>query len=260
MRRAIYPSDLTDAPWKLIRPLLPKPKPGARPRTVNLRAILNGLFDIVPGGVHWRMLPHDFPPGGTVHYSYWKGRREGTWATIQHALRTKVRHQNGRHQSPSVALLDSPTVKTTAMGGPRGSDSAPRLQGRKRHLVVDTLGLLWAVVVPSAGLQDRDGAKLVLEKLQGRFSRLKVIWADGADAAVVDWAKVVCGWVRELVRKPEGLGTFQVLPRRGVVERTFGGLNRGRRLSQDSERDTGSSEAMIRLAMLHLMLKRLCHA
>jgi len=115
MRRAKYPTDLTDAQWKLIRPLLPKPKPGGRPRTVNLREILNGIFYIVRGSVQWRMLPHDFPPWGTVHSYDWKWRRDGTRETIQDALRTKVRHKNGRHKSPSAALIDSQTVKTTEM-------------------------------------------------------------------------------------------------------------------------------------------------
>ncbi|MBV8311371.1 MAG: IS5 family transposase [Planctomycetaceae bacterium] len=260
MRGAKYPTDLTDAQWKLIRPLLPKPKPGGRPRTVNLREILNGIFSIVRGGVPWRMLPHDFPPWGTVHSYYWKWRRDGTRETIQDALRTKVRHKNGRPKSPRAALIDSQTGKTTERGGPRGYDSGNRIQGRQRHIVVDSLGLLLAVVVHSVGIQDRDGAKLVWEEPQGRFSRLKLIWADGASAAVVDSAQAVCGGVLELVRKPEGSRTFQVLPRRWVVERTVGWLNRCQRLSKDDERDTGSSEAMIHLAMIHRMLKRLCRA
>jgi putative transposase len=260
MSRAKYPTDLTDAQWERIRPLLPKAKPGGRPRSVDLREVLNGIFYIVRGGIPWRMLPHDLPPWGTVHYFYWKWRRDGTWEAIQDALRTKVRHSDGRPKSPSAAIIDSQTVKTTEAGGPRGYDAGKKVNGRKRHIVVDTLGMLLAVVVHSAGIQDRDGAMLVLARLRGRFPRLKLIWADAAYAAVVAWTQAVCGWVLELVRKPEGVRTFQVLPRRWVVERTFGWLNRCRRLSKDYERVTESSEAMIHLAMIHLMLKRLCRA
>ncbi len=251
---------MSDDQWELIRPLLPKAKPGGRPRSVDLREVLNGIFYVVRGGVPWRMLPHDLPPWGTVHYYYWRWRRDGTWETIQDALRTKLRHRDDRHKSPSAAIIDSQTVKTTEVGGPRGYDAGKKINGRKRHIVVDTLGLLLAVAVHSAAVQDRDGAKPVSAGLKGRFPRLKLIRADGAYAAVVGWTRAVFGWVVELVRRPEGLRTFQVLPRRWVVERTFGWLNRSRRLSKDYERETGSSEAMIHLAMIHLMLKRLSRA
>ena len=142
MRRAKYPTDLTDAQWKLVRPLIPKPKPGGRPQSVDRREILNAVFYLVRGGIQWRMLPHDFPPWGTVHYYYRQWRRDGTWEAIQNALRTKVRHKAGRHKSPSAAIIDSQTVKTTEMGGPRGYDAGKRIKGRKRHILVDTLGLL----------------------------------------------------------------------------------------------------------------------
>ena len=257
MRRRKYPTDLTDAQWKLVQPLIPKPKPGGRPQSVDRRKILNAIFYLVRGGIQWRMLPHDFPPWGTVHYYYRQWRRDGTWEAIQNALRTKVRHKAGRHKSPSAAIIDSQTVKTTEMEAPAATTRASESR--------DVNGTSWLIpwvccslVVHSAGIQDPAGTKLVLAKIVGRFPRLRLIWTDGADQPVVGWAKSFGGWTLELVRKPKELRTFQVLPHRWKVERTLGWLNRSRRLSKDYEHDTGSSEAMVHLAMIHLMLKRLC--
>jgi putative transposase len=256
MERKHYPTDLTDEQWELVRPLLPKAKPGGRPRSVDLRAVLNGIFYVVRGGVPWRMLPGDLPPWGTVHFYYRCWRLDGTWAKILDVLRTRLRHAEGRQKSPSAAIVDTQTVRT-AQGGERGYDAAKRTPGRKRHIIVDTLGLLLAVVVHSAGVQDRDGVKLVGGRIRGRFPRLKLIWADGAYEAAVGWAQQFAAWVLELVRKPEGLKGFVVLPRRWVVERTFAWLMSSRRLARDYERHTDSSEAMVQIAMIHLMLKRL---
>jgi len=257
MGRKSYPTDLTDPQWDLIRPLLPEAKPGGRPRSVDLRAVLDGIFYVVRGGVPWRMLPHDLPPWGTVHFYYRKWRLDGTWAKVLDVLRTRLRHADGRHKSPSAAIVDSQSVRTAEGGEARGYDAGKRVPGRKRHIVVDTMGLLLAVVVHSASVQDRDGVKLVTAGLKARFPRLRLIWADGAYAAAVGWAKQFGRFVLELVRKPADQKGFVLLPRRWVVERTFAWLVRCRRLARDYERLTESSEAMVHVAMIRLMLRRL---
>src|SRR5262245_44192442 len=153
MERKCYPTDLTDEQWALVRPLLPPAKPGGRPRSVDLREVLNGILYVVRGGVSWRMLPGDLPPWGTVHFYYRCWRLDGTWERILDVLRTRIRHAEGRTKSPSAAIVDSQTVRTAHGGADRGYDAAQRSPGRKRHIIVDTLGLLLAVVVHSASLQ-----------------------------------------------------------------------------------------------------------
>ncbi len=256
MRYQRYPTDLTDEQWKLVAPLLPAAKPGGRPRSVDLREVLNGIFYVIRGGVPWRMLPHDLPPWGTVHYYYRRWRLDGPWEKILKVLRARLRHADGRKKSPSAAIVDTQTVRT-ASGGEKGYDAGKRTPGRKRHIIGDTMGLLLAVVVHSASLQDRDGVKRVGERVKGRFPRLKLIWADAAYEAAVGWAKQFGNWVLELVRKPAGQKGFVVQKRRWVVERTFSWLVRSRRLARDYERRTESSEAIVQLAMIHLMRKRL---
>jgi putative transposase len=263
MKRKPYPSDLTRTQWKRLKRLLPAAKPGGRPRSVDLRQVLNGIFYILRGGCAWRMMPHDFPPWSTCYDYFYKWRNNGAWAKINDALRTRIRHRAGRKTSPSMGIIDTQSVKTTEQGGPRGKDPHQKINGRKRHLVVDTLGMVLAAVVHSAGIQDRDGAKPVLEKLVGRFPRLKKILADGIyNGDIADWAKKLGGWILELVvRDPdepeEEKKKFKVLKWRWIVERTFAWVGRNRRMSKDYEGSEESSESWIYLAMIHLMLRRL---
>jgi putative transposase len=258
MKPKRYPSDLTRTQWKRLKRLLPPAKPGGRPRAVDLREVINGIFYILRGGCSWRMMPKDLPPWSTCYDYFRKWRHGGTWSKINDALRTQVRHRDQRTKSPSLAIIDTQSVKTTEQGGPRGKDPHKRINGRKRHLVVDTLGLVVAAVVHAADIQDRDGAKRVLGKLVGRFPRLKKILADGIyNGGIAEWAKEVGGWILELVVRPEGQKKFEVLPWRWIVERTFAWLGRYRRLSKDYEGLAESSESWIYIAMTHLMLRRL---
>jgi putative transposase len=204
------------------------------------------------------MLPHDLPPWKTVYHYFRLWRKDGTWERINSALRVEVRVAAGREPEPSAAVMDSQTVKTTETPGVRGYDAGKKVNGRKRHLLVDTLGLVLMVIVHAANIQDRDGAKLLLERVQGRFPRLRLIWADGGYAGkLIDWVKTVFRWVLEIVKRSDDVKGFQVLPHRWVVERTFGWLGRYRRLSKDYEGLPESSEAMIYIAMIHLMVRRL---
>jgi putative transposase len=240
MTRAPYPTDLTDRQWRRLEPLLPPAQPGGRPRSADPREVMNAILDVLRNGVVWRALPHDFPPWKTAHHSFGAWRQDGTWEAIHDALRAEVRLSNGREPTPSAAIVDSRSVKTTGKGGPRGCAAAKCVKGRKRHI------------------RESAGAKLVRRRALGRFPRLRLIGADrGSKDHCVAWAKAATGWVVEVVAKPQAQRGFAVPPRRWVVERTFAWIGRSRRLSKDYEGLPETHEAWVQIAMIHLMLRRL---
>lgn len=264
IHRQAYQSDLKGQEWKWLKKFLPSPSTvgtRGRPQEWPPREIINAILYLLRTGCQWRMLPHDLPPWQTVYYHHRKWRLNGTWEKINRLLRERVRQNAGREATPSAAIVDAQSVKTTLVKGKRGFDAGKNVNGRKRHIVVDTLGLLLTVLVTAASVQDKPGGKLLLAQLQQRLNmpRLRLFWADGGYGGqpFADWVRITFGWIWQVVKRNTDVQGFHVLPRRWVVERTFGWLNNYRRLSKDYEELPDTSETLIYLGMSHIMLKRL---
>jgi putative transposase len=285
-----YPSDLSDEEWRLLKPHLPAPKRRGRPRLHSPRQIVNAVFYVLKSGCQWRMLPREFPPWKTVFHYFRAWRLDGTWERMNQAMRRRLRERLGRHPEPSAGIVDAQSVKTTGVGGEqRGFDGGKKMRGRKRHILVDTEGLVVEARVHSAKVPDQDGIRRLLEPVKHRLQRLSYLWLDaGYRGRGSDWAEEALGlevevvnrtpkpppekvlriWAREWFREGRDMDlgklpkrpAFEKLPRRWVAERTFAWISHNRRMGKDHEWLCATSEALIYAAMTRLMVRRLARA
>ncbi len=254
-----YSSDLTDREWALIAPFLPPPRHQGRPRTADLREVMNAILYMASAGCQWRMLPKDLPPPSTVQRYFYDWRDSGLWRTISNHLVMAGRELEGREASPTAGVIDSQSVKTTESGGVCGFDAGKKIRGRKRHVVTDTLGLIVGLVVHGADVQDRDGAPEVLKSIRARWPWLRHVFADGGYAGpkLKEVMRRFGDWTIEIIKRSDSAKGFEVLPRRWVVERTFAWLGRSRRLAKDWEKSIASAEAWVFVAHIRLLTRRL---
>ncbi len=255
--RKRYSTDLTDEQWAIIAPLIPPAKEGGRPRTTDMREVVNACLYISRTGCQWHLIPNDFPPKSTVFEYYARWSTDGTLDEMVRVLREAVRVKAGRNKKPSATIVDSQSVKTAGPALDKGYDGGKKIKGRKRHIAVDILGLLLVVVVHSAGIQDRAGAKLVMRKLMAYFTGIKIAWADGgySGKSFKAWIKAVFNVIWEVVKRPRKV--FKIVKFRWIVERTFGWMNYQRRLSKDYEYLPEHSEGWVKMAAINIMIRRL---
>lgn len=259
MKIAFYPTSLSDAQWDILQLILPKRAKRGRPPT-DLRRILDSILYVLKGGIPWRLLPSDFPPWKTVYHLFRKWARAGVWSVLNDLLRTEVRAQEGKRSRPTAAIMDSQSVKSDPHGGKVGYDAAKRIKGRKRHLLVDTLGLVLGALVSPANVPEREGGQSLLKVAQGSLNWLRRLWVDGgySGETFAQQVKEMRPKLKvEVVKRSDDMKGFKVLPRRWLVERTFGWLMRHRRLVRDYETTESSAEAWIYLAMIRIQIRRL---